>query len=299
MFEDVQPPPGGLEKLAQQWKPTLRYLIQVEVHVFAYSMAANALLSFFPFLIVMVSLCRYVFEWQAAENMIFLALQDYFPDPLGSFIRRNLRATVMSRGPAQFISVLLLMYAANGVFVALEVALNRAWGIPTNRSYVKNQLFSFCMTLCWGGLALTSAVLGGISQELWTKAMGPESELAALVTLTAFKLAVVPLSIVLLFLVYWLLPNGKVPWQPIVPAAVVVGLTLEVLKYINVLTWPWLREKLQAEYGPFVYSATIILWSYIAAMVVLAGAEWSARSRAAAGNGTAPEQPLQNSGGSG
>lgn len=256
--------------------------MQVEVHVYGYSMAANALLSFFPFLIVMVSLCRYVFEWQAAEDMIFLALQDYFPDPLGSFIRRNLRATVMSQGPAQVISVLLLMYAANGMFVPLEVALNRAWGIAENRSYFKNQLFSFCMTLCWGALALTSAVLGGIGQELGTKAMGRESDLATFVTLTAFKLAVVALSIVLLFLVYWLLPNGRVPWRPIVPVAVVVGVMLEGMKYVNVLTWPWLREKLQAEYGPFVYSVTIILWSYLAAMIVLAGAEWSARSQRAA-----------------
>ncbi len=55
------------------------------------------------------------------------------------------------------------------------------------------------------------------------------------------------------------------------------GFLLEVLKYINLLTWPYLRMKLALEYGPFVYSITIILWGFLAAMVVLAGAEWAAR----------------------
>jgi uncharacterized BrkB/YihY/UPF0761 family membrane protein len=62
-----------------------------------------------------------------------------------------------------------------------------------------------------------------------------------------------------------------------VPAAVIVGLALEILKYVNLLTWPLLRLKLSREYGPFVYSASILLWSFFAAMIVLAGAEWSAR----------------------
>ena len=66
----------------------------------------------------------------------------------------------------------------------------------------------------------------------------------------------------------------------IVPAAILVGVLLEVLKYINLWTWPYLRAKLQSEYGPFYYTVTIILWGFLAALVVLAGAEWTARSQA-------------------
>jgi len=280
VFEQSQQPPTGAEKLAKNWKTTIWYLFQVEVHVYAFSMAANILLSFFPFMIVMVSLCRYVFEWPAAEDAIFLALREYFPDPLGSFIRRNLNATVMSRGPFQAVSVLLLLYTANGIFEPLEVALNRAWGIAKNRSYFKNQLISLGLIFLCGGFGLASAIFTGFSQEL-----GPETGLAAD---TAFRVAVVPLTIILLFLIYWLLPNGKIPWKPIVPVAIVVGVLLEVLKYVNLITWPWLRAKLEMEYGPFVYSVTIILWGFLSSMLVLAGAEWSSRSRVARGELQSP-----------
>ena len=75
----------------------------------------------------------------------------------------------------------------------------------------------------------------------------------------------------------WLLPNCKISPSQIVPAAIGVGFLLEILKYVNLLTWPYLRAKLSVEYGPFYYTVTIILWGFLASMVVLAGAEWTAR----------------------
>ena len=116
--------------------------METEVHVYGFSIACNVLLSFFPFLIVMVSLCRYVFHWQGAEQAIYLALADYFPGELGDFIQRNLKATIWRRGPFQFTSVLLLLFTANGIFEPLEVALNRVWGAKRHRTFLKNQLIS-------------------------------------------------------------------------------------------------------------------------------------------------------------
>jgi hypothetical protein len=54
-------------------------------------------------------------------------------------------------------------------------------------------------------------------------------------------------------------------------------LALEGLKFLTVLVWPWLRLKLRAEYGPFINSVAILLFSFVAALVVLSGAEWTAR----------------------
>src|SRR5438552_17905717 len=123
-------------------RPTLRYFMQTEVHVHALAMAASVLLSFFPFLIVMISLCRYGFRWPAAVNSIFIALNDYFPGELGGFLKRNLVAVVESRGPMQITSILLLLITANGIFLPVEVALNDVWGVKQNRTYFKNQLLS-------------------------------------------------------------------------------------------------------------------------------------------------------------
>jgi membrane protein len=52
---------------------------------------------------------------------------------------------------------------------------------------------------------------------------------------------------------------------------------LETLKYVHMAIAPFLEAKLEHEYFIFQHSAMILLWSFVAAMVVLAGAEWTAR----------------------
>lgn len=277
IFENAQPGPGVIEKLTDDWKSTARYLFKVEVHVYAFSMAANILLSFFPFLIVVICICRYVLGWKAAEDVIFLALRDYFPDKLGDFVLHNLRVVVDSRRAFPALSVLVLLYTANGIFLPLEVALNRAWGIAKDRPYVKNQIVSLCLTFASGVLVLASAILGVLNQQLWSRLGGAESQWSTNAALTAFRVGLVPISILLLILIYRVLPNARVPLRPILPVAVVVGLALEGLKFMNAKTWGWLNAKLSEEYGPFQYSVTVVLWGFLASLVVLAGAQWAAR----------------------
>jgi membrane protein len=241
--------------------------MQTEVHVYALAVAASALLSFYPFLVVMLSFCRNVLRWPAAVDAIYLTLNDYLPGDLGAFLKRNLPM----RGTFQFTSMFLLLVTANGIFEPLEVALNKAWGVTRNRSYLKNQLVSLGMIFMCGGLALLSLVLTAINsrwhpgrQELW-------------INLLVFKLAAVLISILTLFLIFWLLPNRRISPARVVPVAILVGLLLEGMKYVNLLIWPPLRDKLEREYGVFHNSATILIWSFAGAMIVLAGAQWAAR----------------------
>jgi membrane protein/epoxyqueuosine reductase len=59
--------------------------------------------------------------------------------------------------------------------------------------------------------------------------------------------------------------------------AIVVGLVLEGLKYVNLLFASAIHDKLDREYKVFQHSVTILLWSFAGALVVLAGAHWTAR----------------------
>ena len=131
--------------------------MQTEVHVYAFSVSAGMLLSFFPFLIVMLSLCQHVLHWKAAVNAIYFTLDDYFPDAFGHFLRRNFEVTVASRGPVQIISIVLLFFTASGIFESMEVALNRIWRCPTNRSYFKNQLIGLGLILPTPAVAVEEA----------------------------------------------------------------------------------------------------------------------------------------------
>lgn len=254
----------------------MRFLARTDSHVYALSISASVLLSFFPFLIVVMSICRYTLHWPAAVDAINLALMDYFPAQVGAFIARNLKVAVAVNGPTQVVSVLLLLFTANGVFEPLEVALNRVWNVAENRSYLKNQILSLGLILLCGGLAIGSVLLTAKNQEIARQILGVNA-VPRWLTFILFKIFAIPIGVLTLLIVYWTLPNRRVPVLPLIPVSIFVGVALEVLKYLFLFAGPMLIEKLQREYGPFYNSVAILLLGFVSSMVVLAGAEWSAR----------------------
>ncbi len=260
--------PGFLWRIYNFLSPTVRFWLQTEIHVYCFSVAANVLLSFFPFLIVSISLSRILFDAQTTVNAIDLALKDYFPTALGNFLQANLPP----RRPPQVVSILLLLFTANGIFEPLEVALNHVWGIRKNRSFLKNQVLSLVLIVACGGLLVAS---------LWLTAVGQEAAKAgvieAWVSMAFLKFASLPIMVLVLFLVYRFLPNGRPPLARIVPAAVAVGLLLEALKVANEHFWPGIDAKIYREYAVFRYSVTLIFQAFMASMLFLGGAEWAAR----------------------
>jgi YihY family inner membrane protein len=240
------------------------------------AISACVLLAFFPFLTVMLSLCRDVLHWKAAEDAIYLAVNDLFAGKAGEFIDYHLRLSWYIP-KLSYTSMLLLLFTANGIFEPLEVALNRAWGVTTNRSYLKNQAISLGLILACGALALLSLMLTALGGRFLLGATGIRPDFSTFLQRLFFKLAAMPVSMFALFLIYWLLPNRKIEPRRVAPVAIVVGLILEGLKYINMLCANVIHEKLDREYKIFEYSVTILLWSFAAALVVLAGAHWTAR----------------------
>jgi membrane protein len=259
-------------------RPTAHYLMETEAHVYALAVAASTLLAFFPFLIVMVAFCRDVLHWPAAVQAIDLALGDFFAGEPGEFIVQNLHAYWYTvGGKVHLTSMFLLLFTANGIFEPLEVALNRAWGCTENRSYLRNQVISLGLIFACGGLALLSLMLTALNGQWMSHWGNRPAVLVVWLNLAFFKVAALPISILALFLVYWVLPNRKIEPARVVPVAIWVGLALEALKYVNMAFAPMLTSKFHREYFIFEHSVTILVWSFVAALIVLAGAHWTAR----------------------
>ena len=60
-------------------RSTARYMLRTEVHTFAFSVAANSILSFFPFLLLLMTLIRYVFHSQVMYAVVENLLRDSIP----------------------------------------------------------------------------------------------------------------------------------------------------------------------------------------------------------------------------
>jgi YihY family inner membrane protein len=88
------------------------------------------------------------------------------------------------------------------------------------------------------------------------------------------EVASVPFVVLIYFMIYYVLPNGKVPVARVLPAAIATGILTEVGESIYSLTLPMFRFR--EVYGPLVSSVTLLFWAYVGAMILLFGAHLSA-----------------------
>ncbi len=116
-------------------------MAQTEVHTYAFSVAANTILSLFPFIVMMFTIARLVFHSHAMENAIADMIRYFLPTGQ-EFVTKNMEIVAHARSGVQLASVVMLLISSTGVFLPLEVALNRVWGVTRNRSYLMNQLVS-------------------------------------------------------------------------------------------------------------------------------------------------------------
>jgi YihY family inner membrane protein len=254
---------------------TLKYVLRTDVHTFAFSVAANAILSFFPFVLLLMTLIRRVFHSPAMYEVVVQLLRDYLPAGQ-DFVIRNLNALVNARHRAQVFSLLILLVTSTGIFMPLEVALNRVWRFPNNRSYLGNQLIALGLAFSCGVLALLSiALTAGNVSLLKTLTFRHNFLLIRLLGFLIMKIFAIAASIAIFFLVYWLLPNGKVPARAVLPAAVIMGLLSEILKYCYIQAVP--RLDFQEVYGPFALSASLMFWAFLSGLLLLTGAHLSAQ----------------------
>jgi YihY family inner membrane protein len=253
---------------------TLKYLTRTDVHTYAFSVAANAILSFFPGIVLLMTLIRRVFHSQAMFDTIVELLRAYLPAGQ-EFIVRNFIVLVSARRGVQVVSLVMLLITSTGVFLPLEVALNQIWGFPKNRSYIGNQAVSLGLALAAGLLAFFSIGLAAGNQLLFSAVFtGTLGRFLGHIAMRVFAIAA---SIAIFFLIYKVLPNGKVPARQVLPAAVAIGMLWEIAKYLYIFALPYLDFK--EVYGPFAISVSLMFWAFISGLLLLAGAHLSAAKR--------------------
>jgi len=272
------PTPVVVRRLGGRIWPAIVDLASNEVYVLASAIAFNALLSFFPFVILLLVLCRNILQWpQGYQAILRLLQEDYLPINQ-DFIVQNLRAVVESKyKEAATFSLVTLAFTSSGLFAPIEMALNRAWGVTEHRSMVRGRAIALGLVVGCGALALGSVYITAFSQDMLRQALGGFAEFAPvrLLSMIGLRILIFPATVAIFFLIYYVLPNRRIYVREVLPVSIFTGLLWEVTKYLFI----WLAPNLgfRDVYGPFYLSVTLVTWAYISATILLLGANLSSR----------------------
>ena len=253
----------------------LRYLSQTEVHTYAFSVAANSILSLFPFIVMMFTIAHRVFHSSAMESVIGDEIR-YFLPAGQDFVVKNMSIVAHARSGVQIASVIMLLVSSTGVFMPLEVALNQVWHVTQNRSYIRNQLISLGLAFAIGTLILISVAFTASQHTVLNVLFFGDTHnvVFQFIAHWLLQISAAIASILMFFVIYWVLPNCKLPVRAVLPTAIVTGLLWEGAKMIYIAVLPLLDFR--AVYGPFSISVSLMMWAFLSGLLLLAGAQYSA-----------------------
>jgi membrane protein len=242
----------------------------------AASIAYYALLSLFPFLLLVLSVVGSITTDETSRVRMLDFVLRYFPAKF-EFLTTQIDLFRQTRLQIGVAGGLALIWASLGVFGAITSAVNHAWGVEKQRSFLKHRMVSFLMLLAAGATLLLTVILfsaGEVVETTWFAQV--VERFPGLHTLTGFgvRYAATLMLIVGVGLVFYFIPNAKVRFRDVWVGAVITGLLWRGA-YAG---FAWYMRDLSrfSIHGSIGAVVAFMFWIYISSVILLYGVEFTA-----------------------
>lgn len=244
---------------------------------YAASIAYYSLLSFFPFVLLVLSVLGRLTADEHDRTLVLTFVLRYFPTQF-EFVTRQLDAFRASPLQIGFLGALALLWAALGVFGAVSTAVNHAWGVETQRSFLKHRLFSFLMLISAGGILFLALLLVSAIQVVeaswFARVLSRHQNLLVFQSLT-IRNAATFLFVLVVGLIFYFVPNAKVRFRDVWVGAVITGILWRLA--LAAFSW-YVRDmtRFTMIHGSIGAVVVFLFWVYVSAVILLYGVEFTA-----------------------
>lgn len=263
---------GSFLFFKKMW-PTIYELTSTETYVNASAIAFNVMLSFFSFVVLMGSFLINIAGSQRAYETLFRLMRSLMPQESGMLLNSLDQVTRGPSGKATLMSFGLLIFSASGVFQPLEAALNRAWKFK-ERNFVKQYLTYMLMVLICSAIMLIPVALGSVYDFVLVSIFG-QSPVRDWFFKIAGPVMSLPFLVLLFFVIYYFIPNGKVKLNQVVFTSVA---TAVLWLLVTLAFWMLLPVfDFSGSYKQLSSLMALVTWVFISSFILIMGADLSAR----------------------
>lgn len=264
-------PQGAWLFFKKMW-PAIYDLSTAEVYVYASAIAFNALLSFFSFFVLFGSFLINLLHWQRGYETVYRLLMTFVPQRSRLIFDSLDQVTRGPGGKAEIVTLALLFFSSTGVFLPLEMSLNRAWKFTT-RSTLKQYLIYFPLVIGCGVIMFVCVALASVWDTALRVLFGD-----GVVRQIAFNgisgALALPFVVLTFFLIYYVVPNGKVSGVQVFFSAVAMGVLWVVGTFAYQLALPLFKFK--ESYGQLFGVMSVVMWVFFSSFLLILGANLSA-----------------------
>jgi membrane protein len=246
------------------------------------SLSYCAVFSIFPLLLLCVVALGFVLgDDDSTRRRLVASFSDAVTPASRSLIDDTLHSLQTHRtvrGVGAAVGIVTLLFGASGVFAELESSLDSIWRVPEEKhestfrailSALRSRAFSFLAVI---GAALVLLVSLGLSTALASMTgRAAHEDSGAWLWRAVEMVSSLVLQAALIATLFRVIPHVKLRWRDVLAGAVVTSIGLALSKVVFGLYLTHLGG--YAAYGAVGMVLALLLWIYIAAMVVFYGAE--------------------------
>jgi membrane protein len=243
----------------------------------AAAIAYYALLSFFPFILLVISMLGSITADEGDRIAVLTFVFRYFPTQL-DIITSQLDALRQARIQVGVAGGLGLIWASLGVFGAITAAVNEAWGVEKQRSFLKHRMVSFLMLVAAGCvmvLALFAVSAIEVASASWFGVMLSRFHWLTVLQTYTFRWLSTILLILGVGFVFYFIPNAKTRFRDVWVGAVLTGLLWRGT-FTGFAWYIQHNSRLTLIHGSIAAVVVFLLWVYVSAVILMYGVEFTA-----------------------
>ncbi|MEJ7932236.1 YihY/virulence factor BrkB family protein [Ramlibacter sp. AN1015] len=232
-------------------------------------------LAIFPAMIMVMSVIPYLPIPRVDQAIMDLLRQSLPQDAASMFTGIVEDVTSDQRGGLLSVGALGTLWAASTGMYAIMQQLNITYDVKEARSFLRARAVAIALSILFGLLMLVSfslIVLGGVAQDWIGNRFGVSD--ALLTFFAVLRWVIIVLSILLAFsLTYYLAPNVKEQRFAFVTPGGIVATLLLMVASVGFAIYVQSFAEYSAVYGSIGAVVALMMWLYIAGLVMLIGSE--------------------------
>lgn len=234
-------------------------------------------LAIFPALILIMTLIPYL-PIPNVDQMIMNALGSALPSEASGMVEKVVsEVTEERRGGLLSFGLVATLWAASTGMYAIMLNLNITYDVAEGRSFIRARAVALGLSLLFILLVIGSfalIMLGGVIEDWISDWLGASG--IVLAVFAAIRWVMIILSLLLGFaLIYYLAPNVEQKFRFITPGSVIGVILLAAASLLFSLYISNFADY-SATYGGIGAVIILMLWLYIAGLVILLGSEVNA-----------------------
>ncbi len=258
------------QKLMRFIETTQNRITDSEMGTTSVVVAYYLLLSLFPLMIALGNLLPYL---SIDPNTVLSYVQELIPSQIYDFIGpaiENLLTT--SSGGLLSISALAALWSASQSINALQIAMNKAFGVDQRSNFIVVRAVSFVIILLFM-IAIVGVTmvfgLGKIILDFLQPILKFQDNLIDTFQTVKWPVTIVALLFIMM-LIYWLVPNAKVKLRSTLPGAIFATIGWMLLSQVFGLYARYFAAKIIGYQiiGSFI---VLMIWLNLAATIIILG----------------------------